>query len=42
MEGSIYKGYKKTFRRNRQVYYLNYHDGFTLDYTGQNSSNQEV
>lgn len=39
MEGSIYKGYKKTFRRNRQVYYLNYHEGFTLDYTGQNSSN---
>lgn len=30
MEGSIYKGYKKTFRSNRQVYYFNYHDGFTL------------
>lgn len=42
MEGSIYKGYEKTFRSNRHAYYFNYYDGFTLDYTGQNSSNQEV
>lgn len=42
MKGSIDKGYEKTFRDDGEVYHLNYHDGFTLDYIGQNSSNWEL